>query len=115
MQILLENMKFFAFHGAIPEERIVGCTYTVTVKMDVDFSEAVKTDDLNGTINYADVFNLVKEEMKKPSNLIEHVAQRILDVIKKTYPQVEALEVRVSKHRPPVAGDMERATVVVNG
>lgn len=83
--------------------------------MDFDFSQAAKYDALQGTINYSDVFDLIKEEMRQPSNLIEHVAQRILDAIKKAYPQIDALEVRVSKHRPPVAGVLDMATVVVNG
>ncbi|MCQ2218923.1 MAG: dihydroneopterin aldolase [Paludibacteraceae bacterium] len=115
MKILLERMRFHAFHGVMPEETIVGGEYEVSIDLDVDFTNAMETDDLDGTINYAIVFDLVKEEMRTPSKLIEHVAGRILKSVKQHFPQIEAIEVRVSKLNPPVMGDMAQATVVVNG
>ena len=111
--ILLENMKFHAFHGVLPEEQIVGNTYSVTVKFTFDFSKAAKSDTLDETINYAEVYELVKSEMQQPSKLIEHVAQRISDRIRRQFPQLKSLEVRLSKHNPPLSGEVGRATVVV--
>ncbi len=111
--ILLENMKFHAFHGVLPEERIVGNTYSVTVKFTLDFSKAAKEDNLDETINYAEVYELVKNEMLQASKLIEHVAQRILDRILGQFPQMKSLEVRLSKHNPPVSGEVEKATVIL--
>lgn len=115
MKILLEKMRFHAFHGVMPEETIVGGEYEVSIALDTDFSKAMETDDLKGTINYAIVFDLVRQEMHIPSKLIEHVAGRIMKSVKQNFPQVEAIEVRVSKLNPPVNGDMAQATVVVNG
>ncbi|MCQ2195417.1 MAG: dihydroneopterin aldolase [Paludibacteraceae bacterium] len=115
MKILLEKMRFHAFHGVMPEETIVGGEYEVSIALDTDFSKAMETDDLEGTINYAIVFDLVRQEMHIPSKLIEHVAGRIMKSVKQNFPQVEAIEVRVSKLNPPVNGDMAQATVVVNG
>lgn len=115
MKILLEKMRFHAFHGVMPEETIVGGEYEVSIALDTDFSKAMETDDLQGTINYAIVFDLVRQEMHIPSKLIEHVAGRIMKSVKQNFPQVEAIEVRVSKLNPPVNGDMAQATVVVNG
>lgn len=115
MKILLEKMRFHAFHGVMPEETIVGGEYEVGIVLDTDFSKAMETDDLEGTINYAIVFDLVRQEMHIPSKLIEHVAGRIMKSVKQNFPQVEAIEVRVSKLNPPVNGDMAQATVVVNG
>ena len=115
MKILLEKMRFHAFHGVMPEETIVGGEYEVSIALDTDFSKAMETDDLEGTINYAIVFDLVRQEMHIPSKLIEHVAGRIMKSVKQNFPQIEAIEVRVSKLNPPVNGDMAQATVVVNG
>ena len=112
--ILLENMKFYAFHGVLPEEQIVGNSYSVTVKFAFDFSKAAKEDNLDETINYTEVYELVKNEMQQKSALIEHVAQRILDRILLQFPQIKSLEVRLSKHNPPVSGEVERATVVLS-
>ncbi|MDR1729505.1 MAG: dihydroneopterin aldolase [Prevotellaceae bacterium] len=110
--ILLENMKFHAFHGVLPEERMVGNAYSVTVRFAFDFSKAAREDDLDETINYAEVYELVKSEMQQASKLIEHVAQRISDRILDRFPQIKSLEVQLSKHNPPVSGEVERATVV---
>jgi dihydroneopterin aldolase len=112
--ILLENMKFHAFHGVLPEERIVGSTYSVTVGFTFDFSKAAKSDNLDETINYAEVYELVKDEMRQESRLIEHVAQRILDRMLLQFPQIKSLEVRLSKHNPPLRGEVERSTVVLS-
>ncbi len=111
--ILLENMKFHAFHGVLPEEQIVGNTYSVTVKFSFDFSKAAREDDLDETINYAEVYELIKKEMNQASKLIEHVAQRILDRISGQFPQIKSLEVQLSKHNPPVSGEVEKATVLL--
>ncbi len=107
-------MKFYAFHGVLPEEQIVGNTYSVTVKFSFDFSKAAKEDDLDETINYAEVYELVKKEMSQVSKLIEHVAQRILDRILDRFPQIKSLEIQLSKHNPPVSGEVEKATVVLS-
>lgn len=106
-------MRFHAFHGVMPEENVVGGEYEVSVTLEVDFSRAMEGDDLEGTVNYAVVYDLVSREMRTPSKLIEHVAGRILKSLKREFPQVESIEVRLSKLNPPVSGDVARATVVV--
>ena len=111
--ILLENMKFHAFHGVLPEERTVGNTYSVTVKFTFDFSKAAKSDDLGETINYAEVYELVKGEMRQESKLIEHVAQRILDRMLLRFSQIKSAEVRLSKHNPPLSGEVGKSTVIL--
>ena len=71
MYIHLKGLKFFAFHGVLPQENKVGAEYTLNLRLKTDFSRASQTDDLNYTINYAEVFEAVKEEMKIPSQLLE--------------------------------------------
>ena len=112
--ILLENMKFHAFHGVLPEEQTVGNTYSVTVKFTFDFSKAAKEDNLDETINYAEIYELVKNEMRQESKLIEHVAQRMLDRILRQFPQIRSLKVQLSKHNPPLPGEVEKSTVIVS-
>ncbi|MBO5799078.1 MAG: dihydroneopterin aldolase [Paludibacteraceae bacterium] len=112
--ITLKRMKFHAFHGAIREEQLVGNTFYVTLTMRCNFGNATKEDDISGTINYSDVYELVKKEMQQRSNLIEHVAQRILDAVLDNFPVVRSIEVTVSKMNPPVNGEMEEACVTVS-
>lgn len=64
MYIHLKGLKLFAFHGVLPQENKVGAEYTLNLRLKTDFSRASQTDDLNYTINYAEVFEAVKEEMK---------------------------------------------------
>lgn len=66
--------------------------------------KAVKTDDLGKTIDYGRVYDIVAEQMAIPSNLLENVAGRILDAIRKEFDDVLFLKVRVSKKNPPVNG-----------
>ena len=114
MTILLENMKFHAFHGVLPEEQLTGATYSVTLKLIFDFHKAAREDDLNETVNYAEIYSLVKEEMQQRSKLIEHVAQRILNSVLSHFPSMKSVEIRLSKHNPPLGGEVEKATVILS-
>lgn len=111
--IELKNMRFFAYHGVLPQERIIGNEFVVNMKFETDFSAACESDDVNDTVNYAHIFDLVKAEMQIPSNLLEHVAGRILKKIKENYPGIDAIEIRVRKMYPPVSGEAEMAEVII--
>jgi len=111
--ITLEGMKFRAFHGVYEQERVIGGDYTVDVQYDVDTS-ASETDALADVVSYADVFLTVKGEMSQPSQLLEHVAARILRRLKAIYPTISNITVTVAKLHPPVAGEASRAAVTVS-
>jgi dihydroneopterin aldolase len=55
----------------------------------------------------------VKEEMATPSNLLEHVAGRIVQRLKQTFPAIDKVEIRLAKNNPPVSGEIEEAAVVI--
>lgn len=112
--IKLHGMQFHSLHGVLPCEGIIGNDYEINVEMDVNCMMAEENDDLSGTINYADVYNIVKQEMSQPSKLIEHVAARIRKSIMSTYgDQIKKLSVEVRKKRPPVGGVVDYASVTV--
>ena len=100
----LNNMAFYAYHGALPQERIVGGHYTVSLRLHADFSKACRTDTLTDTIDYAAVCAAVKDEMAQPSNLIEHVAARIAHRLLADFPTLVSIDVRLCKLHPPVPG-----------
>ena len=110
-QIRLNGMEFYAYHGWYPEEQRTGNQFLVDVVMDIGMGKASKTDDLNDALNYAEVYELVKQEMSVPSHLLEHVSARILDKIFKQFPQLERVEVCVSKLNPPVGGQVKSVSV----
>jgi len=113
--IELKKMVFYAYHGVLGQERIVGNTYSVDLKLFFDMSKAIESDRIEDTINYAEVYGLVKEEMAIPSNLIEHIAGRIIRKIKQKYPVVLKIKIRLAKMNPPIAGEIQEAAVTLTG
>ena len=102
--IELDGMEFHAFHGCLEKERREGNTFIVDFHAETELKKAVKTDELGKTIDYGRVYDIVAEQMAIPSNLLENVAGRILDAIRKEFDDVLFLKVRVSKKNPPVNG-----------
>ncbi len=112
--ICLDNLRFHAFHGVLPQERITGNDYRVSLRIAYDISRAMESDQVEDTLNYAEVFELVRQEMAVPCNLIERVAGRIGDRLFGEFPMVEALDLRIVKVNPPMGADCEGAGVEVH-
>ena len=113
MYIYLEGVKFFARHGVDPQETVVGACFVMDLKLKTDFSRAAQTDELEGTVSYADVHAAVKEEMRIPSKLLEHVCERIGKRLFDTFPTVQEISIRLSKENPPMGGDCRNVGVEV--
>ena len=111
--IALESMEFYAYHGCFREEQIIGTKFLVDLYLETDTVEAEETDDLGATVNYQEVYLLVKQEMDIKSNLIEHVARRILKKVAKKYPQVTDARIKLQKMNPPLGGKVESVSVTI--
>lgn len=109
--IFLDNLRFFARHGVGEQETLVGNEFTVNLRLKVDISRAMQTDDVADTVSYADVYAAVKEEMELPSRLLEHVCGRIADRLFRDFPQIEEITLRLAKRNPPMGADIEAAGV----
>ncbi|MDD2797601.1 MAG: dihydroneopterin aldolase [Bacteroidales bacterium] len=112
--IRIDNIKFYAYHGVMEQEQIVGNQFSVSVTLEADVLEATLTDELSQTISYADVCNVIKIEMAIPSKLLEHVTGRIYRQLKISFPQITRLDVSVYKYNPPGCGETERAGVTLS-
>lgn len=112
-KIYLRNVRFHAFHGVLPQEGIVGNDYLVNLVLDYDFSSVMKTDDLQETLNYAEVYQKVREEMAVPSKLLEHVAGRIAHRLFSDFPEIQKLQLSITKVNPPMGADSDGAGVEV--
>ena len=102
--IELEGMEFKAYHGCLEQEKVRGNAFTVDFRGELDLSAAAESDNLNDTLNYADIYDIIAYEMSIPSELLENVAGRIVKEIEKRCPQLVSFSIRVSKKRPPVDG-----------
>lgn len=113
MQVILRDIRLFAHHGALPQERAVGAYFLLNLTIDTDFSRAMDTDDLSATISYAEVFQVVKAEMAVPSSLLEHVAGRICHSLFTRFPAAEAIDLEILKDNPPMGAECAGAGVRV--
>ena len=112
--ISLKEARFYAYHGVLPQERRVGGWFTVTLRVGCDWSRAAQTDNVADTLNYAELFQLVKQQMDIPSKLLEHVAGRIVKAIHEQVPQVSSIHLRITKKNPPMGADAAGAGVELN-
>jgi len=111
--IELKSMKFYAYHGVSKQETKVGNTFVVDVSYSYPMDKACQSDDIQDTVNYADVYKVVKSEMKRPSKLIEHLTARISAKLKSEFPQLTYLKISVSKLNPPLEGEVYCASVTI--
>lgn len=109
--ISIEKMEFYAYHGCFEEERKIGTWFNVDLSMEVDTSKAEMSDNLDDTVNYQEVYAVVKREMMVSSNLLENIGRRILNAVKEAFPAVSYAWVKVRKMNPPLGGKMESVSV----
>ena len=109
--ILLKDLRFQARHGVGAQETLVGNEFTVNLRLRTDLTKAVQTDDVADTLSYADVFEAVRDEMLRPSQLLEHVAGRIARRLFQDFPALDAIELKLMKRNPPMGADIDSAGV----
>ncbi len=111
--IQVENIEFYAYHGCFQEEQVVGNQFLVDILVETDTTKAQQSDKLHDTVNYQVIYNLIKEEMKIKSKLLEHVSERIINSIHSNFPEITRIRVKVSKMNPPLGGKIERVSVTL--
>ena len=112
--ICLKQLQFYAYHGVLEQEKIVGGEYTIDLTLDITAPQkAFLEDNLADTINYADVYELVKAEMKIPVDLLERLAYKIAERLFETFEQIESIKIEVCKINPPLGADTKGASVVL--
>ncbi|MBR1890026.1 MAG: dihydroneopterin aldolase [Alloprevotella sp.] len=110
--IRLENLRFHAYHGVIEQERTIGGEFSLDIEILLQPQDsALQDDNLDGTANYASICNAVAEEMNQPSNLLEHVAHRILKRLLADFPVISQAKVYIRKLAPPMEFDCTAAGV----
>ena len=112
-KISLEGMEFYSHHGHYDEEQERGNKFVVNLHFETDITKAATTDELSETVSYEQVYNVVKEQMAIRSKLLENVAQRIVDALKKKFPEIITLELKLSKLNPPVKGIVQKVSITI--
>ena len=112
--ISVEGIRVFAFHGHLPEEAKLGGHFIVNVWVTADTSEVEKTDDLNHTVDYVKIIEIVRDQMAIRSDMIEHPARRIVDTILPLN-KVQKVKVEVEKINPPIDATFDKISVTTKG
>ena len=112
MRISLTNLEFFGYHGLYPEEKKVGNTFFVDVHVNFQPNEAI-VDQIDQTIDYVEIYNVVREIMLVPTPLLETIVGSIAEVILKKFPIVEHIQVSVTKQKLALAHFEGTTTVSV--
>ena len=111
--IILKNIRVGANHACLAEEGVRGSDYRVDVKVKVPLEKAIKSDLLADTVDYVHLNRIVKEEMAIRSELLEHVAGRIIDRIFKELSEVQKITLEIAKINPPINGDVASVSVKI--
>ncbi len=110
-KIKLHNIRVFAYHGCLVEESKIGSNYSINLSIKADLSKSAQTDSLTDTIDYVALNRIVVEEMAIRADLLETVAQRIINNVLNELKKVTQITVEVSKLNPPIGGDVEAVTI----
>jgi dihydroneopterin aldolase len=113
-QIILTGIHGFGYHGLFEHERKDGQDFYVDLSLTVDLSAASQTDAIEDTVNYAEITDLVVEEItSNPVNLIEKLAARIAERVLNQHIKGQSATVTVHKPQAPVAAQLKDIAVVV--
>lgn len=113
-KIILSQMEFYGYHGVFPEETKLGQRFIVDIELSLDLKNAGMYDDLNQTVNYADVYNFTKNVVEgRPFKLVEAVAEKIASDILNAFFLVKECNVKVIKPDPPIPGHYRHVAVEI--
>ena len=112
--IELQDIHIYAHHGVMQQEREVGAWFIIDITLTMNDYSSTDNDNIIGTVSYADVYDIIRKEMKEPSNLLEHVCKRICNSIYSAFTQVECIKITLCKETPPMGGDRLKAAVTIN-
>lgn len=112
-KIELCGMEFFAYHGCFEEEKTIGNHFVVDFSAEMDITKPSESDNLEDALNYQLIFNIVKEEIFHSSNLLEHIAGRIVKRVRADFPYVLSGQVSIAKLNPPLGGQVGASKVTM--
>ena len=112
--VFLKDVRFHAFHGVLPQEKEVGQDFLVSIRCAMDMSSAMNHYMLEVALDYGVLYQLVKQEMDIPSQLVEHVAGRIGKTVFDHFQQVTAVDITITKLNPPLGADSVGAGVEIH-
>lgn len=110
-KIIIEDLKIFAKHGVLEEENNIGTYYLINAEVYADLWKASQSDNIEDTVNYAEINDIIHQEMAIPSNLLENVIGRIFTRLETTFPQITFMKIKLTKTNPPMQGEIKGVSI----
>jgi len=101
MRISLNKLLFVGYHGLYPEEKKLGNNYAVDIDIDFNPKEGL-IDQLDQTIDYVQVYTIVKKWMEIPTPLLETLVGKIADELLLSQPLANKVLVKITKLHLPI-------------
>ncbi len=112
-KVIIRDMQVYAYHGALPEENVLGQNFFISLEMSLPLKEAGMTDDLTKGVSYAEVYERVEKLAKENTfKLIETLAERTARLVVEEFP-VENVKVTVRKPQAPIPGQFDYVAVEI--
>jgi dihydroneopterin aldolase len=112
-RLVLSGMRFFAYHGVLPEEREQGQEFLVDVELEADLQKSARRDALELTVDYRRAYELVQSVMEgEPRNLLETLAETVAAKLL-SLERVTAVTVRVRKPQVKLPGPLDFSSVEI--
>ena len=102
MNIILKEIKLFGYHGVHPLENVCGTEFIINIVIGIDNKQTIKT--LSDTVDYAEVYHLMKQVFSKTEQLLEVVAEKIFIAISERFSIAAEVEISILKSNPPIEG-----------
>ncbi len=112
--IELEGMEFYAYHGCFKAEQIVGNKFLMHLRMEYDATKASQSDKVEDALNYQIVYEKLQAEMQITSHLLEHVCERILNMLYLNFKEIKHATIKLSKLNPPLGGKMNCVSLTMS-
>lgn len=111
--IQLKGVHLYAHHGVLEQEKAVGAWFTIDIELLIADHACLESDEIEGTVSYADVYAIVRREMNIPSKLLENVCYRISSALYNEFAQIASINITLTKDTPPMGGDRLGAAVTI--
>ncbi|MEO0794916.1 MAG: dihydroneopterin aldolase [Verrucomicrobiota bacterium] len=113
-KIYLKDLNFYGYHGVLAIEKETGQTFVVDIVLSLDLQPSGQSDDLEKTVNYAEVFVVARDIVEKDRyDLIETVAERISSKVLENFPLVQSIQVTIKKPNAPIPGKFDHVGVEI--
>ena len=104
-KIFMRDMEFYGYIGCLPFEKENGQRFVISCEMELSDMTGAESDSLEDTVNYAEVYDLIKDKTENARcDLIERLADDLAESVLLSSPLIAKATVRVSKPDAPIDG-----------